>query len=77
MSTTTIKINSNGSIRIEGDDFKIIDANGTTYDLGGRTSVALCRCGLSMKKPFCDGAHKGQFEDEAVAYDLPPVAPKQ
>lgn len=26
-------------------------------DLSGRPKVALCRCGASANKPFCDGAH--------------------
>ncbi len=71
MATTKITINNNGSIKMDGD-FEIVDKNGNSYDLGGRTVVSLCRCGLSQNKPFCDGAHKGKFEHEAVAFALPP-----
>ncbi len=71
MSKTRLTVNSNGSLKVEGD-FEIVDKNGNTYDLGGRTLVSICRCGLSKNKPFCDGSHKGNFEDEAVAFDLPP-----
>lgn len=32
-------------------------------DMAGRPKVALCRCGASANKPFCDGAHnKAGFE---------------
>ncbi|MBM3915950.1 MAG: CDGSH iron-sulfur domain-containing protein [Sphingomonadales bacterium] len=68
---TKITINNNGSMKVEGD-FTIVDREGNTYDLGGREIVGLCRCGLSKNKPFCDGAHNGQFEHEAKAFDLPP-----
>ena len=71
MATTTIKVNNNGSLRIEGD-FQITDKDGNIYDLGGRTVVSLCRCGKSANKPFCDGSHKGHFEHDAVAFALPP-----
>ena len=67
---TTLKIGNNGSIRVEGE-FEIVDAQGKPYGLNGRTVVSLCRCGLSKNKPFCDGAHKGHYEHEAVAFDLP------
>lgn len=71
MATTKLTIKSNGSIKVEGD-FEICDAEGKLYHLGGREIVSLCRCGLSKNKPFCDGAHKGHFEHEAQAFDLPP-----
>ena len=71
MATTKITVNSNGSLRVEGD-FEIVDKNGNVYDLGGRDVVSICRCGLSKNKPFCDTSHKGHFEHEAVAFSLPP-----
>jgi CDGSH-type Zn-finger protein len=71
MPTTKLTINNNGSIKIEGD-FEIVDRNGNQYDLGGRATLGLCRCGLSKNMPFCDGSHNGNFEHEAVAFALPP-----
>lgn len=71
MSATKITVNSNGSLRVEGD-FEVVDKNGNKYDLGGRQIVSFCRCGRSNNKPFCDGSHKGHFEHEAIAFDLPP-----
>lgn len=75
MAATIIKVNNNGSLRIEGD-FEIIDPQGNVYNINGRTSVTLCRCGMSANKPFCDSSHKGHFEHEAVAFELPPPKPK-
>ncbi|MBK9149606.1 MAG: CDGSH iron-sulfur domain-containing protein [Saprospiraceae bacterium] len=66
-----IIVNSNGSLKVEGD-FVVVDADNNEYGLGGRTMVSFCRCGLSANKPFCDGAHKGHFEHDAKAFDLPP-----
>lgn len=70
MASTKITVNSNGSLRIEGD-FEIVDKEGNVYGLGGRALVSLCRCGRSQNKPFCDGSHKGNFDHDAKAFDLP------
>ncbi|TAD98955.1 MAG: CDGSH iron-sulfur domain-containing protein [Bacteroidetes bacterium] len=70
MAGTKITVLNNGSIKIDGD-FEIVDSQGNAYGLGSRTLVSLCRCGLSQSKPFCDGAHKNQFEHESKAFDLP------
>ena len=74
-----VTVFNNGPIRIEGEpgDFSIFDAQGNTFGLAGRTSIGLCRCGLSANKPFCDGNHGRQgFESACEARDLPPAKPK-
>jgi CDGSH-type Zn-finger protein len=71
MAATKITVNSNGSLKVEGD-FEVVDKTGAAYDLGGRVIVSFCRCGLSNNKPFCDGSHNGHFEHNAVAFNLPP-----
>jgi CDGSH-type Zn-finger protein len=76
MAATKITIRDNGSARVEGD-FEIVDAQGKPFGLAGRTNIALCRCGHSQQKPFCDGTHKKiNFQDVTPAFDLPPSVPK-
>ncbi len=71
-----ITINTNGSIRVEGE-YTITDVDGNPFGLGGRSVIGLCRCGHSENKPFCDGSHRRQgFESACPARDLPPPAPK-
>ena len=53
----TIKVRQNGSYLVDGEDVELVDWNGQPYPLAKRP-FALCRCGHSAKKPFCDGAHK-------------------
>jgi CDGSH-type Zn-finger protein len=53
---TTIKLRQNGPYLIEGDEVKVLDWNGAEYHID-RRPIALCRCGGSTKKPFCDGTH--------------------
>ncbi|WP_339704742.1 CDGSH iron-sulfur domain-containing protein [uncultured Kriegella sp.] len=72
MSKTKLTINSNGSVKVEGD-FEIVDSQGNSYNLQGRTVLGICRCGRSNNKPFCDGSHRNHFEHEATAFDLPPM----
>jgi CDGSH-type Zn-finger protein len=71
-----ITVNKNGPLRIEGE-FTIYDAQDNAFDLAGRTSISLCRCGHSGNKPFCDGTHRQvEFQSEVKACALPPPAPK-
>ena len=68
-----IIVRDNGSLRITGGRFVIKDGQGNAYDLGGRTSIGLCRCGRSKDMPFCDGQHKEcGFQSVVVATALPP-----
>ncbi|MBD0281472.1 MAG: CDGSH iron-sulfur domain-containing protein [Thermoleophilaceae bacterium] len=52
-----IKARHNGPYKVTGR-VKLIDADGDEYDLSDKgEAVALCRCGGSTTKPFCDGTH--------------------
>lgn len=46
----------NGPLLVRGD-FEIVDQDGTVIE-PGRATVALCRCGRSRIRPFCDGSHQ-------------------
>jgi CDGSH-type Zn-finger protein len=73
---TSIVCSPNGPLRISGN-FVIKDGQGADFDLSGRTTISLCRCGLSGNKPFCDGTHARQgFQSVVEARKLPPPAPK-
>jgi CDGSH-type Zn-finger protein len=50
----TVTTYPDGPLVLRGD-FEIRDVDGVTIP-AGRT-VALCRCGRSAVKPFCDGSH--------------------
>jgi CDGSH-type Zn-finger protein len=57
MEQVVIKARHNGPYKITGR-VTLIDADGAEYDLSEvREPIALCRCGGSTTKPFCDGTH--------------------
>jgi CDGSH-type Zn-finger protein len=59
MAAVKITVRKNGPYRVEDPDgsIEMFDAEGTKYDLTGKSAFSLCRCGGSVTKPFCDGTH--------------------
>ena len=56
--SVTIRCRPGGPYVIEGP-VEIVDHLGNAFALPtAKPLVALCRCGHSASKPFCDGAHK-------------------
>lgn len=54
MADVTIDIIKNGPLIVKGE-VELRDSDGKAYP--AETRMALCRCGASTEKPFCDGAH--------------------
>jgi CDGSH-type Zn-finger protein len=52
----TITPYRDGPLLVRGP-FRLLDQQGREID-PGRETVALCRCGKSRLRPFCDGTHK-------------------
>ena len=70
MSEVTINLRENGPYKLSGP-ITILDAEGVPLELPPGSAVALCRCGHSSNKPFCDATHK---KIEFVADDTAPRA---
>jgi len=52
----TVRVRRNGPCVIEGDDDRVVDCDGREVR-PAKLPVALCRCGASQAKPFCDRSH--------------------
>lgn len=55
-----IKVRENGPLLVTGP-VVVVDHVGREFAVSG-PNVALCRCGRSLTKPFCDGSHRGRFD---------------
>jgi CDGSH-type Zn-finger protein len=59
----TIKVRKDGpyAVDLATGSINLVDADGNAIPLPplppGKTTITLCRCGGSSKKPFCDGTH--------------------
>jgi CDGSH-type Zn-finger protein len=56
MDEATITPYRDGPLLVRGP-FRLLDQDGNEI-AAGRDTVALCRCGKSRLRPFCDGSHK-------------------
>ncbi|MEX2112117.1 MAG: CDGSH iron-sulfur domain-containing protein [Pirellulales bacterium] len=69
--SVTIRMRPNGPFLVEGP-VTILDPEGKPFPLNpDKPAVALCRCGHSAKKPFCDGTHKTCGFDSSEAAPTP------
>lgn len=58
MAEVVIRCRENGPYVVTGP-VKIVDHLGNPFfPPGSKDNVALCRCGASKNKPFCDGSHR-------------------
>lgn len=55
MARVTITVRDNGPYKLDGE-FILVDAAGNEVPF--QEPLALCRCGQSGNKPFCDASHK-------------------
>jgi len=54
-----IRCRENGPYVVTGP-VKVLDHHGREFVVpAGKDNVALCRCGHSQNRPFCDGSHRG------------------
>ncbi len=52
-----IKVRDHGPYKVTGP-VRLVDAEGNAFTLPEGKALALCRCGRSRTKPFCDKSHR-------------------
>ncbi len=66
MPEVNIRLRDHGPLVVEGA-IKLVDAEGNEFSIDpSKPAIALCRCGASENKPFCDGSHKTCGFESAV-----------
>ena len=55
MATVKVTILNNGPLLVNGE-VELEDQDGKAIEVA-KQPFALCRCGASATKPFCDGSH--------------------
>ena len=64
-----IRCRLNGPLVVTGP-VQVVDHERQPFDIPARENVALCRCGASVRRPFCDGSHrKIDFQADELAAD--------
>lgn len=64
MADVKITLKPNGPALVEGK-IEIINSSGDVVPVDpNKPAIALCRCGHSANKPFCDGSHKAKSWQE-------------
>jgi CDGSH-type Zn-finger protein len=58
MEPVTVQVRENGPLILQAP-VRVLDHLGNEFPIPPeKPTVALCRCGQSARKPFCDGSHK-------------------
>ncbi len=73
----TIRLKRNGPYLVSAEDagaVRIVDADGNQVHPEPGRSIALCRCGGSANKPFCDGTHRHNGFVGTSSGAVPPLA---
>lgn len=69
MEDVKITVRLNGPYFIDGP-FELVDEDGASFAVRKDHRIALCRCGMSDNKPYCDGSHR----QKTPAFDAPTKA---
>lgn len=65
-----VRMRPNGPFLVEGP-ITLTDSAGNEFPIdSSKPAIALCRCGASANRPFCDGSHnRSGFESDERAGD--------